>query len=160
MGRVPGRERGGPHACPRGRVSLGVGLGARREAMQVDGGAGAARSWACLGRRGLGRRSDTRRVRARRPVSRERRWRRHGAPLGVRAAAHAASQGTAAGNRDGGSVRLLAGPLPAHHEVVARRCALSLTARAHGRVAGGGRDGGSRAAHRWWNIKAIRGWGR
>lgn len=44
------------------------------------------------------------------------------------------------------------------------RRALSLSARAHGRVAvtprAGGRGGGSRAAHRWWNIKASRGRGR
>lgn len=117
-GAAPTRVRGVPSAW-----AWGSGRGGKR--WKLLGGAGAARSWVRLGGRGLGRRSaagrsDARGVRARRRVPRERRWRR-GAPLGGTAAAHAASLGTAAGSRDGGPARLLAGPLPAHHEVGVRR---------------------------------------
>lgn len=122
----PGAGAGRPPRASAGSRQPGRGArGAAGSDGSCWGGAGAARSWVRLGGRGLGRRSaagrsDARGVRARRRVPRERRWRR-GAPLGGTAAAHAASLGTAAGSRDGGPARLLAGPLPAHHEVGVRR---------------------------------------
>lgn len=172
VGRVPGRERGGPHARPRGPVSLGVGLGARREAMEVAGGGrggpelGAPRRKGFgtpLGRRALGRtrgagtspRPPGAEVAARSPVG----W--HGGRARSLAGDGRREPGRRPRSAPGGTApsapRGRCPPPPG-------RRALSLSARAHGRVAvtprAGGRGGGSRAAHRWWNIKASRGRGR